>query len=278
MKKYFKLLAFSISALLMLAGCEKEENRVYFEGGTAPVLSASKTAVSLTPATQDQNAVTFNWTNPDYRFTTGVSSQDVTYTFEIDTVGSNFSGAFHYVTAFARDISKSFTQKELNDILGNTMRLEADRTYNLEARVTSTIGSVGSGKLVSNVAKFTATPFAPPPKVALPVTGKLFIVGNATAGGWNNPVPTPSQEFTKVNNTKYTIDLPLTPGLFYLFLPENGSWSTKYAWPEGLARNPAGGPFEFRGGGGQDFQAPAAAGTYRIVVDFQLGEFTVTKL
>jgi hypothetical protein len=278
MKKYFKLLALSISALLILAGCEKEENKIYFEGGTAPVLSASKAAVTLTPATQDENAITFNWTNPAYRFTTGVSSQDVTYTFEIDTVGSNFTGANHYVTAFARDISKSFTQKELNDILGNTMRLQAGRQYNLQARITSTIGSGSAGKLVSNIAAFTATPFAPPPKVPVPVTGKLYIVGDATGGGWNNPVPTPSQEFTKVSNTKYTIDVVLSASKFYLFLPENGSWSTKYAWPEGLARNPAGGPFEFRGGGGQDFQGPATAGTYRIVVDFQVGEFTVTKL
>src|SRR6185436_20332779 len=113
MKQYLKLLALSISTLLMLAGCEKEENKIYFEGGTAPVLTTSKAAVHLDPATQDNNAVTFNWTNPDYRFTTGVSSQDVTYIFEIDTVGSNFSAPNHYVTAFARDISKSFTEKEL---------------------------------------------------------------------------------------------------------------------------------------------------------------------
>ena len=278
MKKYFKLLAFIVPVLLVLTGCEKEVNKIYFEGGTAPVLSASKTTVRLTPATETENAITFNWTNPDYKFTTGISSQDVTYTFEIDTAGSNFSAPFHYVTAFARDISKSFTEKELNEILGNTMRLPVGRQYNLEARITSSIGAGGAGKLVSNVTSFKATPFAPPPKVAIPVTGKLYIVGNATAGGWANPVPTPSQEFTKVSETKYQIDVPLTPSLFYLFLPENGSWSTKYAWPEGLARNPAGGPFEFRGGGGQDFQAPAAAGNYRIVVDFQLGEFTVTKL
>ena len=278
MKQYFKLLALSISALIMLAGCEKAENKIYFEGGTAPVLSASKNAVTLAPATQDDQAITFNWTNPDYRFTTGISSQDVTYTFEIDTLGSNFTGANHYVTAFARDISKSFTQKDLNDILGNTMRLTAGRQYTLEVRVSSSIGSGAAGKLVSNVAKFTATPFAPPPKVPIPVTGKLYIVGDATAGGWTNPVPTPSQEFTKVSNTKYTIDVALGASKFYLFLPENGSWSTKYAWPEGLTRNAAGGPFEFRGGGGQDFQGPAAAGTYRIVVDFQIGEFTVTKL
>ncbi len=278
MKQYLKLLALSISAILVLAGCEKEENKVYFQGGTAPVLSASKAAVHLAPATESDNAIVFNWTNPEYQFTTGVSSQDVSYIFEIDTVGSNFSAPNHYVTSFARDISKSFTEKELNDILGNTMRLNPGRQYNLEARVSSSIGSAASGKLVSNLAKFTATPFAPPPKVALPVTGKLFIVGDATVGGWANPVPTPSQEFTKVSNTKYTIDVTLNAGKFYLFLPENGSWSTKYAWPEGLTRNPAGGPFEFRGGGGQDFQGPAAGGTYRIVVDFQIGEFTVTKL
>src|SRR4030095_12101753 len=156
MKQYLKLLALSISALLMLAGCEKEENKIYFEGGTAPVLSASKAAVHLAPATQNDNAITFSWTNPEYQFTTGVSSQDVTYTFEIDTVGSNFAAPNHYVTAFARDISKSFTEKELNDIFGNTMRLNPGRQYNFEARVSSTIGSGAAGKLVSNLFNVTA--------------------------------------------------------------------------------------------------------------------------
>src|ERR1700741_1993070 len=141
MKKYFRLLAFIVPVLLVLIGCEKEENKIYFEGGTAPVISASKTTVRLTPATETENAITFNWTNPDYRFTTGISSQDVTYTFEIDTAGSNFSAPFHYVTACARDISKSFTEKELNEILGNTMRLPVGREYNLEARITSSIGA-----------------------------------------------------------------------------------------------------------------------------------------
>ena len=278
MKQYLKLLASTLMVLLMLPGCEKEENKIYFEGGTTPVLSATKSAVRLTPLTQDAEAITFNWTNPEYMFTTGVSSQDVTYLLEIDTLGSNFTGAFRYATSIARNISRTFTEKELNDILGNTMRLPTSgRQYTLEVRITSTIGA-GAGTLVSNVTKFTATPFAPPPKVPLPESGKLFIVGNATNGGWTNPVPTPSQEFTKLSGTKYQLDVTLTPGGFYLFLPENGSWSTKYAWPEGLARNAAGGPFEFRGGGGQDFIAPDVSGNYRIVVDFQLGEFTVTKL
>jgi hypothetical protein len=90
MKKFFKILTYVMFALPALQSCEKEENKVYLEGGTDPVLTASTNAVSLTPGTETQPGITFNWTNPDYVFTTGVSSQDVTYTIEMDTLGSQF--------------------------------------------------------------------------------------------------------------------------------------------------------------------------------------------
>ncbi|MFX5914948.1 hypothetical protein ABTE45_19200, partial [Acinetobacter baumannii] len=55
------------------------------------------------------------------------------------------------------------------------------------------------------------------------------LVGSATNGGWNNPVPVPSQQFTQVSATLYTITVPLIGGQEYLFLPLNGDWGHKFA-------------------------------------------------
>src|SRR6202008_3935898 len=192
MKKYFRLLAFIVPVLLVLIGCEKEENKIYFEGGTAPVISASKTTVRLTPATETENAITFNWTNPDYKFTTGISSQDVTYTLEMDTVGGNFSSSNKFTTVIAKDTKKTYTVGELNGILGNSMVLQLDprRQYTIQMRVSSRIsvsGGGAAGKLTSNVVSFTTTPFAPPPKVPPPTNGTLWATGDAFASGWGNP-------------------------------------------------------------------------------------------
>ena len=62
--------------LLVLGSCKKDEHKVFFEEGTPPVLTASRTGtIPLSFATNDQEAVKLSWTNPDYMFTTGVSSR-----------------------------------------------------------------------------------------------------------------------------------------------------------------------------------------------------------
>jgi hypothetical protein len=159
--------------------------------------------------------------------------------------------------------------------MGNTMRLQTARQYTFEVRVSSALGSAEAAKLSSNIFKFTATPFSPPPKVVPPSTGKLFLVGDASPGGWNNPVPLPSQEFTKKSPTLYEITIALTGGKSLLFLPENGVW-VKYGYKgSNNNNNPNGDELAAEGG---DIRTPAASGNYKIVVDFQLGLFTLTKL
>ena len=78
MKSILKLLFGSLFLAVAFSSCEKDENKIYYEGGTAPVLSASSTAAQvLLIANKNNTALTLNWTNPNYMFTTGVSSQDV---------------------------------------------------------------------------------------------------------------------------------------------------------------------------------------------------------
>ncbi len=93
---------FSFSLLLLMASCKKEENKIFYEGGTAPVLSASAVTITLEPGQEANTALVLDWTNPEYRFTTGVSSQDVTYTLEIDTLGANFASSKKYTGVFSK--------------------------------------------------------------------------------------------------------------------------------------------------------------------------------
>jgi hypothetical protein len=276
MKKLLSLLL-SSSLLIIQLSCKKEENKIFFEEGTPPILSASTTSVRLEPGEEANTALVLKWTNPDYKFTTGLSSQDVTYTLEIDTLGGNFSSSKKYVTVIAKDLSKTFTVGELNGILGNTMVLQLDprRNYSLQLRIISSIGS--SVKLTSNVVSFTTKPFAPPPKVTPPSSGKLFITGSATASGWmgGGDPEVSSQKFTQVSNTLYQITIALIGGQSYTFVPVYGDWGNKYSI---AIKND---PNEVNGGdfqvGGEDILAPAASGNYKITVDFQIGKFTVVK-
>lgn len=276
MKNKLARLFFLSFMLIALFSCTKKENKIYFEGGTAPALTASKTGtIALSFATKEQEAVRLSWTNPNYQFTTGQSSQTVSYQVEIDTTGANFTNPNKKVIAVGSDLSITLSQNDLNDYLLNQLVLVPGMAHNIEIRVKSMLIN-GSVPLYSNVLKFTVTPYAIPPKVNPPSTGKLYIVGSATPGGWNNPVPLPSQEFTKLSPTLYQITLPLTGGGSYLFLPLNGDWGVKYGANGSNNSNNVNGDDLKQGGG--DMLAPAASGTYKIEVDFQRGKFTVTKL
>lgn len=278
MKTIFSKLFFLGAALSLLQACTKDQAQEFYEGGTAPALTANVSSnIPLQFANADKEAIKLSWTNPNYQFASGISSQDVSYLMEIDTTGANFTNPGKQSISISKDLSISFTQGQFNDYLLNQLQLRAGSPHNLDIRITASLGTAASTKLASNVLKFTATPYAIPPKVPVPSSGNLYLVGSATAGGWNNPVPVPTQQFTRVSATLYEITIPLTGGQEYLMLPVNGDWSNKYAVPDKNAAGLAdGGDFGYNRN--DNFPGPGASGNYKITVDFQRGKFTVKKL
>jgi len=279
MKNMFKLF-FSSLLLFIFSSCEKDENKIYFEGGTPPVLSSNLAAtIPLSFANADKEAIKLSWTNPDYKFTTGVSSQGVNYLIEIDTTGANFTNPKRRTLAIANSLNKTITQGELNDYLLNTLELKPSMSHNIELRVTSSL--IGNSiPLPSNVLKFAVTPYSIPPKVAPPASGKLYITGGATPASWQcgcGEAELVSQKFMQMSPTLYVLpSINLKAGESFLFLPVYGSWSAKYGFTgSGNANNVDGDEFK---AGGNDIKAPASTGNYKIEVNFQTGRYTLTKL
>lgn len=275
MKNISKVLLLLLVSAGAFISCKKQDNKIFYLGGTAPVLTATASGnITLAFVTKDNQAVKFTWTNPEYKFTTGTSSQDVSYVVEFDTTGANFTSPTKLSLGIAKDLALTLTQSDLNQYLFSNMKLLAGMSHNIEVRVISTLVN-SNARLVSNVLKFTATPYTIPPKVTPPTTGKLYLVGDATPGGWNNPVPVPSQEFTKLSPTLFQITIQLTADKSYLFLPLNGDWGVKFGGIGSNNTNQVNGD-DFRNGGG-DLKAPNATAIYKITVDFQAGTFTVVK-
>ncbi len=275
MKNLIKLLTGTLALSCVLLSCEKDENKVVWEGGNAPVLSASKTAtIPLSFLNQGNEAITFNWTNPEYKFTTGVNSQDVTYLLEMDTTGANFTNPKKKQVSIAADLRQTFSQSEINDFLLNQLELTVARPHNIEFRIKASIAGSAATNLFSNVLKYTVTPYAIPPKVATPASGAMYITGNAVPSDWTNSPPV-SQKFTVVNPTLYELTVPLVAGNSYLFLPDFGSWDAKYGFVGANNANNVDGD-DFKAGGG-DMKAPAVSGTYKIQLNFQTGKFSLTK-
>ena len=133
MKNILNLLLSSFFITVTFLSCKKGENKIFFEGGTAPALSSSVSdSIPLSNATSGDIATILSWTNPDYQFTTGISSQDVSYKLEIDTAGSNFTNPGREIITLSKDLSITFTQSQFNDYLLNQFQLKPGTSITLK--------------------------------------------------------------------------------------------------------------------------------------------------
>ena len=280
--KYINKICFALLFLITLTqACKKDETLNYFEGGTNPTISstiATNGTLPLADADKDKVLFKLSWTNPNYKFTTGVSSQNVIYTIEIDSAGKNFNSTKKKSIELAGgDLSKEIKVGEMNDYLLNILKFNTTDIQTLEIRVKSNLVN-NNATLYSNVLKYSATAYPLPPKIALPASGELFITGAATPASWmaGGDPPNLSQKFTKVGATLFELTLNLNGGQSYLLVPVYGNWSDKYGGVGGNNSNNVDGD-DFKRGGG-DLKSPVASGLYKIQVDFQAGRFTLTKI
>jgi starch-binding outer membrane protein SusE/F len=266
MKKSIKFLSTAILFLAIFSSCNKEENQSSFQGGTAISLTASLAPNSIIPISKinkDNAAISFTWTNPNYQFTTGISSQDVNYALQMDTVGGT---GFISTATTKKDLSKTFTQGDMNSYLTSPkaaggLNLTADSTYNIKVRIKGYLGSAESNdnstNVYSNVLTFKVKPYSVDPD--------LWITGSGCTSDWTNTPPAPQKfNYSRVTQ-KFTIVQNFIPGKQYKFLTTSGAWQ-----PQWGGCGPTGGTISVNPGGGNDpaaIDTPSTAGTYTITVD-----------
>lgn len=267
MKPVIKILSLLAVTAISFMACHKVDDLPHYDNGSAPVLTASSATVAPAPADSNNVALTLNWTYPDY----ATDTNNIKYVVEIDSTGKNFANAS--TKQIIGTLSTSFLAKELNTMLLG-FGYAFNKPVDMDVKVTSSYVN-NNEKLASNIIKIKMTPYKIPPKVELPASGKLFIVGSATQGGWSNPVAVPSQELTRIDETTFGGIFQLNGTSEYLLLPENGNWDKKYSVTDNTVPGlNEGGSFGY--GLPQNFPGPTAAGWYKIMVDFQAGKFTVT--
>ena len=264
--KYLSKLLFLLPVVFALASCEKVPDLPFYENGKAVSLSSSTTNVAPAPADSNNVALTLNWTFPQY----ATDSSNIKYVIEIDSAGRNFSQAIRKTVTDS--LKTSFLAKELNNIaLG--YGFEFGKAYPMDVRVISSYLN-NNEQLTSNIVTIQVTPYKVPPKIELPASGALFLVGDASQGGWNNPVPVPTQQFSRIDETTFAGVFELVGGKQYLVLPVNGSWDTKYSVQDNQVPGASeGGDFGF--GLPSNFVGPANSGWYKITLNFQSGKYSV---
>ena len=266
MKNINKFLMMLTVAITLFASCTKVEDLPVYSTGGDVTLTANKTAVTTAPADSNNIAITFNWSDP--KFSTVNSNQK--FVIQIDSAGRNFSKAVSRSVNAA--FTSSFTGKEFNTILLN-FGFAFNVSYAVEVRVIASYGNNNDQK-ISNVLRINATPYKVPPKIALPTSNKLFIVGGGSEFDWTNSATVnPAEEFTRTTETMWQGVFRLTGGGEYLILPVKGSWTNKFSiGNKFLAGVSAGGDFGFNLN--DNFVAPSTTGMYLISLEFQTGKFT----
>lgn len=276
MKNLIKHSFFFLSLVLLMSACKKDENKDYYLGNESSITlaSSSPATIVLLIGNKDNNAMNFTWNNPDYKFTTGTSSQDVTYTLEIDTTGSDFSNPKIQQKAISKDLNTSLTVGELNGYL-LSLDLDFGVPHNIQFRLKSTLKN-NTVPVYSNVLSFVITPYL---DVKYPVPANLYITGSATPASWQcgcGEAALASQTFTKINAYTFELTLALSANNEYLLLPVYGSWSAKYGFTgNGAENNVLGDSFKPEG---NNIKAPSLSGTYKITVNFKTGSFSLVKL
>ncbi len=222
---------------------------------------SSSSPLTLLVANATSKAVSFNWTATNY------GSNNINYAIQFDTVGGNFTAP--QVIQYGNLLTSSMIVNDLNNYC-IAAGVQGGATKKVEFKIVSYLGAGYIVPLViSNIVQLTITTFTPVPP-------NLYIVGDATPGGWNNPVPTPSQQFTRLDAVSYGIVVNLTAGKSYLFLPLNGDWSHKYGGATDGTASGGGALLQDNAVPGSNTPAPATSGLYQIIVNFQTGKYTIT--
>lgn len=184
MFKHLQKIALFGVALGLLASCEKQGINPVLDTTAVPVVSVSAPTVVLTKDNGDKgtDALTVNWTNPNYGF-----DAPANYTLMVDKKGGDFTKGISL--NLGTSLTKTFKTAELNKLiigLGIAPAASAD----LDMKVMSALG--GSTVLSSALATVKATTYLD----KLDLSTIWGVVGSATLNGWNGP----DQPFYKTTN------------------------------------------------------------------------------
>jgi hypothetical protein len=154
MKKYLHtVLAAGCVALLMLASCKKDENKLVADPANAKggTLAASASTIVLTKATETTTAVTFTITQPSFGFPAAPTN-----TLQFDVSGDNFTSPKEVVLA-AKASTLAYAGLDFN-ALALSLNMKTGVAAPLQVRIKSQISTTITA-VYSNVITLTVTPY-----------------------------------------------------------------------------------------------------------------------
>lgn len=257
---------FSITSVLSLIlvlfySCDDNSDIFTISQPTAPVLAGLNfTNIELDAVNTDNPALTLNWQHADYGVQTSIN-----YAIQF----ANDQGFTNPVTAVTTtgQTSATLSVNQLNSAAGNA-GLNPFEWATIYVRVVSSLGAQNGVESTSNTINFMVFPYFNY------VFNDYYLVGDATAPGWNNNANNPAL-FRDENdpNIFYYTGLFANNGHFKV-LETKGLWQPQWGTDDGatVGANPGGGtdPERFPYGGGNGIPQ----GFYTFTINFASNTFT----
>lgn len=254
MKHFFKIFTIAVLGILV-ASCKDDDQAIMNETGQSKI-SSDKTTIVLDKTHLDDVAVNFTWAKSTFDLSV-VSAPKI----EIALKGSNFKdGKSLDVTTSPY----SMTNKQLNTLLLSLGAIP-NEVNQVEVRLRT---AVGTASYYSSVITLAVTPY-----ILGPIYNytDLYLVGDATAAGWDN---------SATNAKLYPLQKTATAGVYsytgyfaaggFKLIQTPGSWDIQY----GLGASAG----SLLAGGGSSNIPVAAAGYYKLTVDVNASKYTFTSI
>jgi hypothetical protein len=184
---------------LVFQSCKKQLELPQGSVAAKPTVSVSASTIVLARGDSSKTAITFNWTTGKVNGLTG----KLAYIIEIDKKGNNFAKPVD-VKVSGDTLQRAFTALALNNLLSF---LPANVPSDLELRIVTATSDGSVAPFYSNVVSLTVTTFTPSPY------NQLWLIGDATPGGWGLSTLTPMTEST-TDPLIFTYSGPLVAGEF----------------------------------------------------------------
>jgi hypothetical protein len=184
MIRYINYLIAFVFGAAFLFSCSNDEIE-YNKGEEALVLTADNGDITLDAHIPDKEALAFSWTTG----TNGRTNSAINYILQIDKQGNDFNGGVN-IDLGRRVYTYAYTHDRLNNLLLGDFNLTPGSAINLEARIIALVASEAVSDQISEVVTIAAKSYKP-------VSSTLYLIGDATPGGWSLDNATPLNPISK---------------------------------------------------------------------------------
>lgn len=211
MKRYISYLVFALLGCIVFTACADDDYMELNKGHNELALSVGSTELVLNEQAHADDALELSWTTGT-NYGTG---NRISYTLELAKAGSNFATPYIAVQNAVQQYVWKQSVEELNKLLRQHFGVEGAETFSLEARLTANVA--GREETQTATTSFSVTTYRP-------LTSTLYLMGNATPGGWSADDAT---QMTRKDNGLFTWTGKLTAGSFK-FITTLGSFLPSY--------------------------------------------------